>query len=176
MTVTSFNIPQELIDFMDGLISSGKARTRTEIITQAIENYARLQAYRWKGHIIIVNGLRNALISKGSLAKLVFGMSEKDQYQAGRRMGMTLKESAYVEFHFDPALPERREEALRILEQVGWGKFTIDDAKIVVEDAFVPPEMLRGYLEVALEMDLTVSMIGEETIVLSREAVVEGKS
>jgi hypothetical protein len=32
-------------------------------------------------------------------------MSNDDLYQAGRRMWTTLKEMAYVEYHFDTTLP-----------------------------------------------------------------------
>ena len=165
MPVTTFDIPEDLFSFIDGLIRSGNARNRREIVVQALEIFVKLQGHRWNGSLIIIDGVRKGLISKGSIAELVSGMSEKELYDAGRRMGKTLRDLA-IGRRLDISQPENHKSALQMLEDFGWGRFVMDGSRIVISGAFLPTAVIHGYLETALSVTLCKVDTTEDIIAL----------
>jgi hypothetical protein len=153
MPVTTFDIPDDLLAFIDDLVSRGIVRNRREVVVRALEVYAKLQVQRWNGPLILVHGVRKGLISKGSIAELVAGMSDKELYNAGRRMGKTLKDLA-LDKRLDISLPENHKAALQMLEDFGWGRIVLDDKRITITGAFLPASVIHGYLETAISVGL----------------------
>ena len=153
MPVTTFDIPKDLFSLIDDLVKSGKARNRREIVVRALEIYMKLQAYNWDGPLITLDGVRKGLISKGSIRELVAGMSEEQLYNAGKRMGKTLRDLA-LNRRFDISQPENCPAALQMLEDFGWGRFQMDADRITMTAAFLPSAVIHGYLETALSINL----------------------
>jgi len=154
MPVTTFDIPKNLLAFIDELVDSGVVRNRREIVIRALENFMKLQMHTWNGPLIFIHGVRQAVVSSGSMKELIDGMSEKGLYEAGRRMGMTLRDSALISQRLDVTLPENHKAAVKLLEDLGWGIFKISDEHIIITDTFLPPPLIHGYLETALSLDL----------------------
>ena len=151
MPVTSFNIPENLLAFVDEVVASGVVRNRTEVFISAIENYAKFQMHRWKTPLIYFHGTRAALVSRSSVLRAVDGMSDKELRAAGRRMGLTVKESLLTEYRLTSSRPENRKRILSILRESGWGVFRLlENNRILVRDSFLPTKMLLGYLETAM--------------------------
>lgn len=170
MPVTTFDIPEDLFAFIDELVNNGTARSRREVVIRALEIYAKLQVHKWNGPLITINGVRNGIISKGTMAGLLSGLAEGQLRQTGRRMGKTLRDLG-TQLRIDISLPENHAAALQILEDFGWGRFTIDRDRINVTGAFVPIAVLHGYLEGALSITLTRIETTEEIAVFEKEIV-----
>ena len=168
MPVTSFDIPQDLLIFVDELVASGIVRTRREIVVRALENFSKLQMHQWKGSLMFVHGVRQGLVSSGGMRELLAGKSEKEMYEAGERMGRTLKDSAFVERRLDVVQSENFQATSHMLEDMGWGVFTLSDNRIVIVDSFLPSAVIHGYLERALNLNLKRVETAEDMIVLER--------
>lgn len=153
MPITTVDIPEHLLSFLDRLVHSGVARNRREVIVQALETYAKLQVHKWRGHLIFINDIRKGLLSKGSLEELISAMSDTDLYNAGKRMGKTLRDSANQR-RLNISLPENHKAALQMLEDFGWGNFETDETRITVTNSLFPAPLIHGYLETALSLGL----------------------
>ena len=153
LPVTSFDIPQDLLSFLDELVRDGIARSRREIVVRALRTYIKLQIHKWNGSFIIVNGIRKGLVSKGSLMELTREMSDKQLFEAGRRMGKALQDSAKGR-NLDISLPENYKPALQMLEDFGWGRFNIEGSRITIAEPLLPAAVTHGYLETALATTL----------------------
>jgi len=170
MPVTTFDIPNDLLSFIDDLIMSGKARNRREIVVRALEIFVKFQAQNWNGPLIVIHRVRKGLISKGSIAELVSGMSEEKLYSAGKRMGKTLRDLA-IDRRLDISQPGNHKAALQMLEDFGWGMFLMDQGRITIIGAFLPAAVIHGYLETALAITLTRIDTTEDIIVFETNPV-----
>jgi predicted hydrocarbon binding protein len=121
--------------------------------------------------MMFVHGVRHGLVSSGAVRGLLAGQSEKEMYEAGKRMGRTLKDSALVEHRLDVTRSENFETASKMLEDSGWGVFTMNGNRIVIIDSFLPPAVIHGYLEGALDLNLKRGETAEDIIVLDRMTV-----
>jgi len=175
MPVTTFDIPPDLLNFIDDLVRTGAARSRREIVVRALEIFVRLRAHRWDGPLIFINGVRGGLMSRGSVAELLSGLSDNELYAAGRRMGKTLKDLS-IQRGLDLSRPESHTVALQMLEDFGWGRFTIDEKRITVTAPFLPAAVTQGYLETALSMTLNRVSTSEDINVFERSALKEVRS
>jgi Arc/MetJ-type ribon-helix-helix transcriptional regulator len=164
MPVTSFDIPSHLLSFIDDLVATGAARNRREIVVRALEIFVRFQADKWNGHIIVINGIRGGLVSKGSISELVCDMTDAELYDAGRRMGKTLKDHA-IQLRIDISRVDNYGAALQLLEVFGWGKFAIARNRISVITPLLPTAMIHGYLESALGVGLKRVETTEDIVV-----------
>lgn len=168
MPVTTFDIPHDLLDFIDNLVRDRAARNRREIVLRALETFRKLEVHRWNGSFIFLYGIRAGLVSKGSIQELTSGISDKELYSVGKRMGKTLRDTG-IQRQLDISLPENHATALQMLEDFGWGKFTIDEKRITVAGALLPGELIRGYLETALGVKLSKVDTTEDITVLERD-------
>jgi hypothetical protein len=151
LPITSFDLPHDLLRFLDELVEEGTARNRREIVLRALQTYAKLQVQRWNGPFIIINGIRKGLMSKGSLTELTQEMTDEQLYAAGTRMGKTLRISAKTS-NLDITMPANYKHGLQMLEDFGWGQFNIQANRITIREPLLPAPIMRGYLESALEI------------------------
>jgi len=154
MPVTTVDIPPEQLSFIDTLVKDGFARNRREAIVRALEFYTKFEVHTWMGPLILRYGIRKLLISKGSLSELVSGLSKNELYEAGKRMGKTLRDCV-IALKLDVSRPENHKRALQILEDEGWGSFAVDEDRITITNPIFPAPLLHGYLETALSVKLS---------------------
>jgi hypothetical protein len=167
MPVTTFDIPQDLIEFIDNLVRDGFARTRREIVLRALEVFRNFEVHKWNGSNIILYGIRAGLVSKGSIQELTSGMSGEELYGLGKRMGKTLKDTG-LQRQLDISLPENYDAAVHMLRDFGWGEFVVDEKRIVVTASLLPAELIRGYLETSLGLRLARIDTKEDITVFER--------
>lgn len=153
MPITSFDLPPDLLGFLDELVRNDIARNRRETVVRALQTYIKYQIHKWNGPFIVINGIRRGLISKGSLAELTSEMSHKQMFDAGTRMGKALHDLAKGR-NLDISKPENYKSALQILEEFGWGRFNIEASQITIVEPLLPAPVMRGYLESALAIKL----------------------
>jgi Arc/MetJ-type ribon-helix-helix transcriptional regulator len=171
MPSTTVNIPDDIMSFLDQLIERGLARSRREIIVDALKRYQELTMYDWAHDRIVVRETRRAFMTQKSLEQLTLGMTDQELYESGKRMSQTLLDSMLANWGKDPRKPENRLHALEILSQIGWGKFTLTDGRIIINSPFLSKPLMRGYLEAGLGVplnhiqtveDLAIFEIGEQ--------------
>jgi hypothetical protein len=167
MPVTTVDIPSDLLAFIDNIIHAGSARNRREIIVRALEVFAKLDAHTWDDPIIYIGGIRGGFFSKGSVREILSGMSEEELYDLGKRMSKSLKDLS-IQRHIDLSRPENHKAALQMLEDFGWGKFTIDERRITITAPFLPSAVFCGYLENALSIPLNKIETSEDMDVFER--------
>jgi hypothetical protein len=168
MPVTTFDISQHILDFIDELVDSGAVRTRREIVILALENFVKFEMHKWNGPVILLHGVRQGIISSGSLRELLRGKAENELYETGRRMGKTLRDAALVSKGLDITLQENHKVALQMLEESGWGIFKISDTQIVITEPFLPSPLIHGYLETALSLTLKRVETSEDVSVFQK--------
>lgn len=168
MPVTTFDIPQHILDFIDELVDSGGVRNRREIVVRALENFIKLQMNKWNGSVIILYGVRQGLISSGSLRELLRGRTEEELYEIGRRMGQTLRDTALVSEGLDTTLPENHKAATQMLQVGGWGTYKVTDEQIIIAEPYLPSALIHGYLETALSLTLKRVETSEDVCVFDK--------
>jgi hypothetical protein len=171
MPVTTFDIPQSILDFMDTIVESRAVHSRRDLVVRALENLKKYEMHTWKGAAITVHGVRHGMFSIGGLRELLRDRSEKDLYETGRRMGHTLRDTALVSEGLDITLPENQGVALRMLEDSGWGLFRTSDSRIVITAPLLPSPLIHGFLETALSRALKRLDTKEDVCVLEGERI-----
>jgi hypothetical protein len=154
---------------MDDLISRGIARSRREIVVDALAHYQNLTMFDWSEGHIMVRQLRRALLTQKSLEQFALKMNDDDLHEAGKRMGQTLHDSLLASSGKDPRKTENHPIAMEILSEIGWGKFTLSDDRIVVNSPFLNKHVLRGYLEYGLGVKLRLAHTIEDVAIFEIE-------
>ena len=95
-------------------------------------------------------------------------MSETQLYEAGLRMGKTLRDWL-IRRRLQATRLEDKKAALQMLEDVGWGKFSIDRDRITIVDPLLPPAIMLGYVEEGLSTNLTKISTSEDISVFQFE-------
>lgn len=175
MPITSFDIPQDQLDFIDELVKSGVVRNRREAVVQAIQKYREYDIWKWNTPFLIWRSFRRAMITKRGLELLTEKMSDEELYAAGRRMGKTVNDSMIVNFGREPNDPENLKLGLNMLEQCGIGQFQIENNTLIIRHPFFPKEMLRGYLETAFFLSLKPVSTLEDIAVMKIEKEIARK-
>ena len=169
MPATTVDIPSDILKFADQLIEQGFARSRREIVVDALKHYRDFTMYDWRYDRIVVRQLRRALMTQKSLEQLTLGMTEQKLYEAGKRMSQTLLDSMLATWGKDPRKPENHQLALELLSGIGWGKFTLGDGRIIINSPFLSKHLMRGYLEAGLGINLNLIQTVEDLAILAIE-------
>ncbi len=169
MVVTTFDVPKDLLKFMDSLVEKGVARSRREIVTNALEFYKKYDMQDWDEPFIVIRRLRRAFITQRSMEQLTLEMSEDDLWKAGNRMGQILRDSLLATYGKDSTDPVNYPLAFSVLESVGLGKFSLDKNRVVVRNPFMPKHLLHGYLQRGLGMKLRYVSTVEDIAIFQGE-------
>lgn len=165
MVVTTVDIPDELLEYVDYITSSKKARNRREVLINALSFYKRYDGLNWRDSKISVGGFRKAMLGQKFVDLLQNCLTQEQLYEIGRRYGPTLHDYLLVNFGKESSDRPNYESALQHLSDMGWGTLKLQDSRIVASDSFLPEPLLRGYLEAALGTELE-SIPTTESIVL----------
>jgi|SRR5208337_1356547 len=168
-TITSVNIPDDLLKYINSLIEKGFVRNRKEVIVSALRNYRRLSMHEWKDPLIFIRGVRKGLVTRVSINEFARGLPDGVLRDAGRRMGQTLRDVCLATSGADIRKRANWPIAFSHLRDMGWGSFEIKHDSIVVTDCFLPKSLMVSYLAYALGVELSAVPTVEEVLIL-REA------
>ncbi len=154
MPVLTINLPEDIYSTMEELIKKGTAKSKREIVIKALKKAFELSIFEWKEPLIFIRGFRRAIVNQRSINNLLSNLSKKQLVKGGREMGKTMVDSCLANFGVDPRKKENWGIAFKILSQIGWGHFKLENGKIIVQYPFFPKELLQGYLEEALGVSL----------------------
>ena len=175
MTITSFDLPPEILTFLDEMAKSGTVRNRKEAVLEAISAYRDYELWKWNPPNIMWRNFRRVIMTEKSLELLLEGMSAEDQYEAGRRMGHTLSDSLLSNYNLNGNSSRAKEVGFLILKQCGIGEFKIEGGSVIVHQPLFPKQLLRGYLESCFGISLETVPTSEDVAIfkIKKEAVVK---
>ncbi|TXT55812.1 MAG: hypothetical protein BAJATHORv1_30195 [Candidatus Thorarchaeota archaeon] len=154
--IISVTVSQSLVDRIDDLVQDRVARSRAQLIEDAVRWYLDRTVYKWTERGIYIDSFRIILESE-TLSSLFFSkLTPTDQYELGRTAGSQAPFADVVRlFHGeDPTDPDTRELVFTLLQENGWGSFNLRDDLIVIASPFYPPPFIQGYLETLLDVKL----------------------
>ena len=170
MPATTVDIPPDLLHFMDDLISRGVARSRREIVVSALSYYQKYTMFDWSDDRIVVRKLRRAFMTQKGVEQLTLNLSDQQLYEVGKRMGQTLLDSLLANFGRNGREPDNYKLVMQILSDIGWGEFTLTEDRIVANSPFMHKQLLRGYLEHGLGLQLRLTPTIEDVAIFEIES------
>jgi len=178
LPITTFDLPSELLEFLDDMTKSGTVRNRKEAVLRAISAYKEYELWKWNPPTIMWRNFRRIIMTEKSLELLVEGMSEEELYEAGKRMGQTLSDSLISNYNLPANGTRTREIGFSILKQCGIGEFKIESGSVIVHQPLFPKSLLRGYLESSFGMSLDIVPTREDVAIfkIKKEALVKVRS
>jgi Arc/MetJ-type ribon-helix-helix transcriptional regulator len=154
MVVTTVDIPDKLLEFIDLLVSREKARNRREVILAALAFYENYEVFDWHRSQISIGGFRKAMVSYNLVEQLQSRLDSNQFYEMGRVMGLALRDYLSLNHGKDATDPANYSLGLSHISAMGWGELTIIGDTIRVDEPFMPKALLRGYIESAFGVSL----------------------
>jgi hypothetical protein len=165
LPITTFDLPPELLQFLDKMADSGTVRNRKEAVLQAILAYRDYELWKWNPPNIVWRNFRRVIMTEKSLELLLEDMSEEEQYEAGKRMGHTLADSLLSNYNLVSSSARGKELGFSILKQCGVGEFKIEGGSLVVHQPHFPKPLLQGYLESSFGFSLEIVPTREDVVI-----------
>jgi len=155
MPVTSLDIPNEMMEYLQRITGRGKTRSKRNIILQALEAYRKFTMHEWQDSYYHIRGFRYGFVSRRALEELLKDLADEQAYEAGKRAGRILKDCCLATLNFDTTDEKNWTRAFQIIIEYGWGQIQFDEHRIVVQRPFLSKRVLRGYLEAVLGVRLS---------------------
>jgi len=156
LPVTTVDIPEKMIEYMDELVRKGIVRYRKQVILGALESYRKLEIHRWSAPYYNVGGQRVVLVDEKSFRKLMASLPEQRLKEAGRELGHEFKNRFLVELGTDTTDRSNWGVGVDFLRNLGWGNFTIIEEKVHVTDGGLNFSFIHGCLEALLGVKLRI--------------------
>ncbi len=156
--IISVTMSQSLVSKIDGLVQERIGRSRAQLIEDAVRWFIDLTVYKWSERGIYVDSSRVVLESE-TLSSLFFSkLTPADQYELGITAGAQTPVADVVRLFYgkDPQDPKNFPLVFRLLQDQGWGAFSLRDRLIVIGSPFYPAPFMRGYLESLLKKKLEI--------------------
>ncbi len=141
---------------IDDLVEAGVARSRAQLIEDAMNIYLELNVDKWTDRGIYVDDVR-VLLMPETISSLFFStLTPEQQYEIGITAGRQAPEADVltIKHRMDPRSPKSREKLFEILKKSGWGEITPNEDLIVIGSPFYPASFIRGYLEALMGVKL----------------------
>ena len=148
----------EIKERIDKLVTDEVARSRTQIIEDAVKWYLDFTVYKWNERGIYINDVR-MLFEPESITSLFFSsLRPNDQYEIGITAGKQapIADTMRLDYDCDPTNPECRKLLIRLLQESGWGAIRLQNNLLVISGPFYPPQFLRGYLESLMDCKIEI--------------------
>jgi len=154
--IISVTMSQSLVKRIDELVKERVARSRAQMIEDAVRKFLDFTVHKWTERGLYVNTFRFALESESQVSLFFSTLTPDDQYELGRTAGKQAPIADIVKLFYGTDIKE--EEGLMLamerLEEYGWGSINLHDDLIVISSPFYPAHFLKGYFESLLDIDL----------------------
>ncbi len=157
--IISVTMQNDIKNRIDALVSEGVARSRTQMIEDAVRWYLDFTVYKWNERGIYINDVR-VLFEPENIASLFFSsLRPNDQYEIGVTAGKQapIADTMRLDHRCDPTDPKCRKLLIKLLQDSGWGSIRLqNDNILVISGPFYPPQFLRGYLESLMDCKIEI--------------------
>ena len=154
--IISLTMSEPIVDRIDELVQERVARSRAQLIEDAVRWFLDYTVHRWTERGIYFNDIRMNLEPE-TLSSLYFStLTPQDQYELGKTAGSQAPFTDIIRINYgsDPYSEENRELILDLLQNAGWGSVRLQKDMIVIGSPFYPATFIRGYLETLLKTKL----------------------
>ncbi|MEM2142067.1 MAG: ribbon-helix-helix domain-containing protein [Candidatus Thorarchaeota archaeon] len=152
--IISVTMSQSMVEQIDRLVEQDVARSRAQLIEDAVRWFIEYTVHKWNERGIYVNSCRMAL-EPDTMSSLFFSkLTPNDQYELGLTAGArsSIEDIARLHHRITPGSPASRAVILRILQDLGWGMLEESNDLILVGSPFYPPQFMKGFLESLLRI------------------------
>jgi hypothetical protein len=155
MTLTSVDIPEDLMDFMDSLIQKGVRKNRKDIFVEALRYYSRFSMYEWNPPQYYIHAhTRVAWVTDQSIRELLRILEPQKHLVFGNAVGRNIRDICMIAEGIDTTKKENWKRSLEFLEFLGHGRFKISEDKINATDSFLSAQVLQGCIEALFDRKL----------------------
>lgn len=154
MPLTTVDIPKDVIDYLDDLISRGVKRSRKEIVLEALRYYRMFTMEEWSPPRYQLGSVKLVFLNVEGLFEVAREIDDEKLVEAGRRAGYILRDHLIAYLGFKLVERESWGEVFEFLRNMGWGTFKKADNKILASNLNVPAPLIQGYLEALLGVRL----------------------
>ncbi len=154
--IISLTMSEPIVDRIDDLVQDRVARSRAQLIEDAVRWFLDFTVHRWTERGIYFNEIRMTLEPE-TLSSLYFSkLTPPMQYELGQTAGSQAPFTDIIKLNYgtDPYAEENREMLLDLLQNAGWGLVRIQNDMIIIGSPFYPAPFIRGYLESLLKVEL----------------------
>jgi len=155
MTLTSVDIPADLMEFMDSLIQKGIRKTRRDIFVEALTYYSRFSMCEWNPPQYYIRAhTRVAWVTDQSIRELLRILEPQKHLEFGNAVGRNIRDICMISEGVDTSKKENWKRSLEFLEVLGYGRFKISEDKINATDSLLSDQVLQGCLEALFDRKL----------------------
>jgi hypothetical protein len=152
--IISVTMSQSIVSQIDALVDERVARSRAQLIEDAVKWFIDFTVHKWSERGIYVSSCRMAMESD-TMSSLFFSkLTPNDQYELGLTAGSRSSVADVVRLFYraEPGEPKNRGLVLKLLQDYGWGSIDSKGGLIVIGSPFYPPQFIRGFLESLLRI------------------------
>jgi len=154
MPLTTVDIPKDIIDYLDSLISRGVKRSRKEAVLEALRFYQMFTMENWHPPRYQMGAVRLVFMNSEGLFEVSKEVPSDKLVEAGRRAGYILRDHLIASFGLKLVEQSSWGDIFEFLRNMGWGVFKRADGKILASNLSVPAPLVQGYLEALLSVRL----------------------
>jgi Arc/MetJ-type ribon-helix-helix transcriptional regulator len=147
--IISVTMSHDLKDRIDDLVRDGVARSRAQLIEDAVKWYLDFTVFKWTSRGIYLNDVR-VLLESENISSIFFSrLTPSDQYEIGTTAGAQSPVADILRLYYDSSPKDKKSRKLvfQLLQDYGWGSFRVQDNLVVISGPFYPAHFLRGYFE-----------------------------
>ena len=147
MKEVTFTIPDDLYRYLNFLEKSRFVKDKEETLSTALEFYKRLAMHDWLPYTYRMGGGRVMLMDTTMILDFFHLLTNQEILNAAQTSALKRKVTNPFFKDVDFSNPKNWSIVLREMELMGWGKFSHDQNKIIVESCVLPMFYLKGYFE-----------------------------
>ncbi|TFG06424.1 ribbon-helix-helix protein, CopG family [Candidatus Thorarchaeota archaeon] len=154
--IISVTMSESLVERIDELVQDRVARSRAQMIEDAVRWFIDLTVHKWGERGIYIDSCRVVFESDSQSSLFFSKLTPSEQYELGITAGSQAPIADIIKIYYDknPSDQDARDIVFELLQQHGWGSFSLHDDKIVIGSPFYPAPFLHGYLSSLLKLDL----------------------
>jgi len=151
--ITSVELDEEDVKYIENLIAEGRIRSLKEFVEKCVKFGITYTLDQWQPGIMNVGPVRVLILMKKALDLLIEHIPEEDLEDVGREIGEII--ASFALFHYNVDCSKDWEGALKILAEMGWGHFQSPSRSLIqVISPALPSSMMKGCLEALLNVKL----------------------
>lgn len=151
--VTSVELDEEDVNYIDSLIEEGRVRSLKEFVEKCVKFGITYTLDKWQPGILTVGPVRVVIVIKKIIDLLTEHVALEDYENVGNEIGEIIK--SFAMFHYQADTTKNRDKALRIMSDMGLGQFLMpNNETIQVVSPAMPADMLKNCIETVLDLKL----------------------
>ncbi len=154
--IISVTMSESLVEHIDELVQERVARSRAQMIEDAVRWFIDFTAHKWGERGIYIDSFRVVFESDSQSSLFFSKLTPSEQHDLGVTAGSQSPIADIVKIYHDknPSDEDARDLVFELLQDHGWGSISLHDDKIVIGSPFYPAPFIHGYLTSLLKIDL----------------------